>query len=70
MNIGKKKKKKRENDKTSGHGIIFDGNSEICANVRSNGSNLCYWTFVPKKAIFLHACAACSELPSNKRPML
>ena len=57
--------------------LILDGNSEIGAQVKSN---FCYLIFLrhlvgsrvatnsivfSKKAFFLHACAACSELPSN-----
>ena len=54
--------------------LILDGNSEIGAQVRSH---LCYLIrlmrsrevtnreFYPKWLFFVHACATCSELPSN-----
>ena len=56
--------------------FILDGNFTIGAHVRSNLSYLiCLgrlirprlvsrWMFSPKRTIFLHACAPCSELPS------
>ena len=66
--------------------FMLDVNSKIGAHI---WSNLCYSIFVrhlitsnavtnrifsPKRPIFLHACAACSELPSNistmNEPML
>ena len=62
--------------------LILDGNSEIVAHVRSKH---CYLiclrhlirsrtvtnriVFSPKRRIFLHACATCSELPSTLSPM-
>ena len=56
--------------------LIFDGNSDIGSHVRSNFCYLiCIMHFVRSSAvtnrilqkipIFLHACATCSELPSN-----
>ena len=62
--------------------LILDGNSEIDAHVRSN---LCYvissghsnryrsvtnLMFYPKRPVFFHACATCSEIPSNISAML
>ena len=55
------------------HGTyILDGNSEMGPHVRRN---ICYVIslgreqsqieIAPERPIFLHACATCSELPSN-----
>ena len=50
--------------------FIFDGNSEIGAKERSNlyhliGLRHLIKDFFPEIPIFLHACATCSELPSD-----
>ena len=59
----------------------YDGSSNKCAQLWSDlGYLIClrqlirsraitYLTFFQKRAIFLHTCAACSELPSNIRTM-
>ena len=57
---------------------IWDGNSEISANLRSNlGYLICYRHlprsravtnlifFLQKRPVFLHMCATCFKLPSN-----
>ena len=56
--------------------LVLEGNTEIGAHIRSNlcflmfkafdvikGSDKSY--FFTMKALSLHACATCSELPSN-----
>ena len=57
--------------------LILDGNSEIGVPVWSNYCYLIYLRcsvrsrsvtnriYSPKRPIFLHECAKCSELPSN-----
>ena len=57
--------------------LILEGNSEIGAQVRSNPYYFIYIRHsirsrtvtnrvsFPKRPIFPHACATCSELPSN-----
>ena len=53
--------------------LILNGNSENGAQVRNN---LCYLIRLRhlirarEKTIFLHACARCSELPSNISTMI
>ena len=57
--------------------LILDGNSEIGAHVWSNACSLIRLRHLnrsraitnrflsPKRQIFLHACASCSEVSSN-----
>ena len=54
--------------------LVLEDNSEIVAHVRSNLCNLiCSRRLIRPRAqrpIFLHACAACSELPSYMSTMM
>ena len=58
--------------------LVFDGNSEVSAHVRSNffylncldreQSQIVFFSL--KRPTFLHACTTCSKLPSNISTMV